>query len=162
MYYFTDFKHFVLILMKGIMTLRAKCYCEGHMRFSEHQITKGTMGVLLLDYRGHHVIPVTCVHVELTVGVYVNSGWLCSSIMSMLPKPPASATPLSDTEWLVTYVDWATSSLFTLAIVLVHFTNLAFNNGLMNLYLCFGVFDLYIINILHVATCFVSQGSSQT
>ncbi len=40
------------------------------------------------------------------------------------PKLHASATPLSNTEWLVTDVDSTRRSLFTLAIVLVHISNL--------------------------------------
>ncbi len=76
-----------------------------------------------------------CVCVGFTVGVNVKT------------KPLANATPMWDTEWLATDVDSARWSLFTLAIALVQFSNLAFNDGLMNLYLCFGVFDLYIINI---------------
>ncbi len=82
---------------------RAPYDWEGTMWFSGYHITDGIIWVLLLDYIGHHGLPGTCVHVGLTVGVDVNSR--TDPIISMPPKPPASAILLSDTEWLVTQPD---------------------------------------------------------
>ncbi len=83
----------------GIMWLR------GHQWLRGHHITDDIIVVLLLDYIGHHGLSCTCVHVGLTAGVDVNSGWLCSPSWACSPKPPGSASPLSHTEWLVTDVD---------------------------------------------------------
>ncbi len=120
---------------------RAPYDWEGTMWFSGYHITYGIIWVLLLEYIGHHGLPGTCVHVGLTVGVDVNSSWPhyqhAAQTTCQCYSPVRHRMAGHSARW----------SLFTLAIVLVYFSNHAFNNGLMNLYLCFDVCDLHIINI---------------
>ncbi len=128
---------------------RAKCDWEGHMWLKGYHVIERALcnwGVLLLDYIGHRGLWGTCVYVGLPFGVHVNNNWQCSPIM----QPQTICQCYSPVRHRMAghWCSLSQWSLFTIAIVLVYFNNLAFNNGLMNLYLWFGVFDLYVINVI--------------